>query len=139
MKVEKDEKEKNIRKILNFGHTFAHAYEANLNFSKKLNHGEAVILGITTALKFSRLNNYLSSNEFEIIIKHIESFGLPNNIKKYFLLKDVNKIISFMMNDKKNTSNKINLILLKKIGKPLMNINFDKKKIKMFLNRELAN
>ena len=95
-----------------------------------MNHGEAVILGITTALKFSRLNNYLSSNEFEIIIKHIESFGLPNNIKKYFFLKDVNKIISFMMNDKKNTSNKINLILLKKIGKPLMNINFDKKKNK---------
>ena len=42
--VEKDEKEKNVRKILNFGHTFAHAYEASLNFSKKLNHGEAVIL-----------------------------------------------------------------------------------------------
>ena len=137
--VQKDEKEKNIRKILNFGHTFAHAYEASLNFSRKLNHGEAVILGITSALKFSRLNNYLPLNEFEIIKNHIESFGLPNNIKKYFLLKDVNKIISFMMNDKKNNSNKINLILLKKIGKPLMNINFDKKKIKIFLSRELGN
>ena len=34
-----------IRKILNFGHTFAHAYEATLGYSKKLNHGEAVILG----------------------------------------------------------------------------------------------
>ena len=33
--VERDEKEKNLRKILNFGHTFAHAYEASLNFSKK--------------------------------------------------------------------------------------------------------
>ena len=42
-----------LRKILNFGHTFAHAYEASLNFSKKLNHGEAVILGMNTALKFS--------------------------------------------------------------------------------------
>ena len=44
--VEKDEKEKNLRKILNFGHTFAHAYEAALGYSKKLNHGEAVILGM---------------------------------------------------------------------------------------------
>ena len=43
--VEKDEKEKGLRKILNFGHTFAHAYEASLGYSKKLNHGEAVILG----------------------------------------------------------------------------------------------
>ena len=48
--VEKDEKEKGLRKILNFGHTFAHAYEATLGYSKKLNHGEAVILGIKTAL-----------------------------------------------------------------------------------------
>ena len=51
--VEKDEKEMNVRKILNFGHTFAHAYEAGLNFSKKLNHGEAVILGMRSALSFS--------------------------------------------------------------------------------------
>ena len=58
--VEKDEQEKNIRKILNFGHTFAHAYEASLSFSKKLNHGEAVILGMTTALKFSKSNNFFT-------------------------------------------------------------------------------
>ena len=51
--VEKDEKEKGLRKILNFGHTFAHAFEATLGYSKKLNHGEAVILGIVTALRFS--------------------------------------------------------------------------------------
>ena len=57
--VQKDEKEKKIRKVLNFGHTFAHAYEAALGYSKKLNHGEAVILGINSALKFSLQNNYL--------------------------------------------------------------------------------
>ena len=54
--VEKDEKEKGLRKTLNFGHTFAHAYEATLGYSKKLNHGEAVILGMNTALKFSFRN-----------------------------------------------------------------------------------
>ena len=48
-----DEHEKNIRKVLNLGHTFAHAYEATLNYSKKLNHGEAVLLGIKSAAKFS--------------------------------------------------------------------------------------
>ena len=51
--VERDENENNLRKVLNFGHTFAHSYEATLGYSKKLNHGEAVILGIFTALKFS--------------------------------------------------------------------------------------
>tara|TARA_Y100000816_G_scaffold7077_1_gene4428 strand:- start:609 stop:1715 length:1107 start_codon:yes stop_codon:yes gene_type:complete len=137
--VEKDEKEKNIRKILNFGHTFAHAYEATLNFSNKLNHGEAVILGMTTALKFSQLNNFLSMNEFKIITSHIKNFNLPNDIKKYFSLKDAKKILSFMVNDKKNNTNEINLILLKKIGSPLIDKRFNKKKLKIFLNKELRN
>ena len=137
--VEKDEKERNLRKILNFGHTFAHAYEASLSFSKKLNHGEAVILGMTTALRFSKSNNFLPIKEFKIIINHIESFGLPNNIKKYFSLKNVDKIISFMVNDKKNNTNRINLILLKKIGTVLIDKKFDKKKLKTFLEKELSN
>ena len=135
--VERDVKEKNVRKILNFGHTFAHAYEASLNFSKKLNHGEAVILGMTTALNFSKSNNFLSSNEFESILDHVKNSNLPNNIKEYFFSKDVNKIISFMINDKKNSTNKINLILLKKIGTPLINKKFSKEKLKIFLDRQL--
>ena len=136
--VEKDEKEKNIRKILNFGHTFAHAYEASLNFSRKLNHGEAVILGMITALNFSKSNKFLPLNDFNLIINHVKNFDLPHDIRKYFSLKDVNKIISFMINDKKNNTNKINLILLKKIGKPLINKQFSKEKLKIFLNNELS-
>ena len=46
-------KKKGLRKFLNFGHTFGHAFEASLRFSKKLNHGEAVLLGMKTALDFS--------------------------------------------------------------------------------------
>ena len=136
--VEKDEKEKNIRKILNFGHTFAHAYEASLNFSRKLNHGEAVILGMITALNFSKSNKFLPLNEFNLIINHVKNFNLPHDIRKYFSLKDVNKIISFMINDKKNNTNKINLILLKKIGTPLINKQFSKEKLKIFLNNRLS-
>jgi len=114
--VEKDEKESGLRKILNFGHTFAHAFEASLGYSKKLNHGEAVILGINTALKFSYKEKFLSTNEYNLIKIHIQNSRLPFNIKKYFSLKDLNKILYFMTKDKKNNSDKINLILLKKIG-----------------------
>ena len=64
--VEKDEKEKNFRKILNFGHTFGHAYEATLGFSKKLNHGEAVLLGMRTALNFSYQKKFLKKNQEEL-------------------------------------------------------------------------
>ena len=96
--VVEDEKENNLRKILNFGHTFAHAYEATLGYSKKLNHGEAVLLGINSALKFSFENKLLNYKEYNLISKHIKVSGLPFNIKKYFSLKDLNKLVSFMTN-----------------------------------------
>ena len=137
--VEKDEKEKKLRKILNFGHTFAHAFEATLKYSKRLNHGEAVILGIKTALDFSYNNNLLKKNEYESIIKHIHKFNLPYNINNFFSFKDLNKILYFMLKDKKNNSDKINLILLKKIGSPIMNRKFSKRTIFSFLKKSLSN
>jgi 3-dehydroquinate synthase len=137
--VEKDEKENGIRKILNFGHTFAHAYEAALNYSNKLNHGEAVILGIVTALKFSLEIKLIRNKEYELILNHIYKMKLPSNIKRYFSSKDSNLILSFMIKDKKNTSKKINLILLKKIGSTVINNNFNIEKIGSFLKTELAN
>ena len=136
--VEKDEKEKNLRKILNFGHTFAHAYEATLKYSK-LNHGEAVLLGIDSASKFSFNNNLLSTTEFNLIKNHLQQPILSMNLKKFFFIKDLNRIISFMQQDKKNTTKKINLILLKKIGQPILNLNFENKKIHSFLKEELIN
>ena len=137
--VEKDEKEKDIRKILNFGHTFAHAYEASLGFSKKLNHGEAVLLGINSALRFSFKKKLLNLIEYKSILKHIEISNLPFKIKDYFTLKNINKILSFMTKDKKNKSEKINLILLKKIGFPITNHEYDKSNLKLFLKSELTN
>jgi 3-dehydroquinate synthase len=136
--VESDEKEMGIRKILNFGHTFAHAYEATLGYSKKLNHGEAVILGIKTAAKFSLLNKLLSIKEFGLIENHLNKLDLPKNINKLFALKDLNKILSFMKKDKKNNTNKINLVLLKKIGSPIFKLQFDEEKINLFLKKELV-
>jgi 3-dehydroquinate synthase len=136
--VEKDEREKGLRKILNFGHTFAHAYEATLKYSKKINHGEAVILGIKTALNFSLKNNLLKKSEYISINNHIYNCKLPSQINKFFKVKDLNKILSFMLKDKKNNSDKINLVLLKKIGQPLMDKKYSKKSLGLFLKNELS-
>jgi 3-dehydroquinate synthase len=135
--VEADEKEMGLRKILNFGHTFAHAYEATLGYSRKLNHGEAVILGIKTASKFSLSNNILSIKEFNLIENHLDKLNLPRNINKFFSIKNLNQILSFMKKDKKNNTNKINLVLLKKIGSPIYKRQFDEKTINLFLKKEL--
>ena len=130
--VEKDENEKNLRKVLNFGHTFAHAFEATLGFSNKLNHGEAVTLGIVSAIKFSLKNKYIKKNEFISIMDHIKKSKMPSEIQDYFSIKSLNKLLSFMIKDKKNITNKINLILLKKIGSPLINNQYSIKIIKLF-------
>jgi len=135
--VETDEKEIGKRKVLNFGHTFAHAYEATLGYSKKLNHGEAVLLGIKTAAKFSLLNKVLSIKEFSLIENHLNKLNLPRNINNLFTTKNLDKILSFMKKDKKNYTNQINLVLLKKIGFPIYQLQFDEKKINLFLKKEL--
>ena len=137
--VERDEKETKMRKTLNFGHTFAHAYEATLGYSKKLNHGEAVILGMKSALNFSLKNNILNKNEHKSILNHIDNSNLPSSLNKFFKIQDVNKILSFMLKDKKNNSNNINLVLLKKIGSPIIDKKYTKKKIALFLKNELSN
>ena len=137
--IEKDEKEKDIRKILNFGHTFGHAYEATLGFSKKLNHGEAVLLGMNSALRFSLDKKFISINEYEKVLNHIKKINAHPKIKNYFSVKSLEKILSFMKNDKKNNSEKINLILLKKIGVATIDKKYTEKYLKSFLKKELSN
>tara|TARA_B100000780_G_scaffold158412_1_gene110769 strand:+ start:874 stop:1980 length:1107 start_codon:yes stop_codon:yes gene_type:complete len=135
--VEADEKEMGVRKILNFGHTFAHAYEATLGYSKRLNHGEAVILGIKTAAKFSLVNKILNLEDFMLIENHLKQLNLPRDINKYFSKKNLNQILDFMKKDKKNNTKKINLVLLEKIGSPIHKLHFNNNKINLFLKGEL--
>ena len=115
--INKDEKEKNLRMILNFGHTFAHGLEGGKNFSKKLNHGEAVLIGMMLASELSYQKKLISFKELSLIKKHYFNLKLPMSINKIFKKNQINKIVYFMKKDKKNVSQKINLILLNKIGK----------------------
>ena len=74
-----------------------------------------------------------------MINKHLQKSEIKIQLNKFFSNRDVEKIINFMKTDKKNISKKINLVLLKKISKPVYNINFDHIKLKAFLRRELNN
>ena len=94
---------------------------------------------MNTALKFSLEKNIIKLREYEVIKDHIDNSKLPFHLKDYFNKKDINKIISFMIKDKKNSTNKINLVLLKKIGLPISSMNFDKKHLQLFFQRQLNN
>ena len=109
--VQKDLAEKNIRMLLNFGHTFGHALESCAGLGT-LTHGECVAWGIARALKTSQMMNLCSKNYYDEVCTVLKSFGYETNaVHKAF--SDSNAILKTMKNDKKNSSSKIRLILQK--------------------------
>ena len=115
--VNQDTNEKNLRMILNFGHTFAHAIEVKNNYSNKITHGEAVLSGMILAARLSVIKKVCSSK----ILKKISNIYLKNNLAytfaKYSQRRNIEELIPYLKNDKKNNDDKINFILLKNIGK----------------------
>ena len=103
--------------MLNFGHTFAHAIEVENNYSKKITHGEAVLSGIILATRLSVIKKVCKLS----VLQEIEEIYVKNNLnytfKKFSDAKKIINLIPFLKNDKKNNDEKINFILLKKIGK----------------------
>ena len=129
----KDEREKlsdhNSRAILNFGHTFGHALEAFYKYNRKLNHGEAICIGMIIAARISYKFNYLPLVEFNLIKNHFKLNKLPISDSKMYN-QNIFKIIE---KDKKNINNKINLVLLKNIGRAFLCKNLSLNKIKKIL------
>ena len=110
--VTSDEKEKGIRAILNFGHTFGHAIEAH-NKYKGLTHGAAVTLGMVIASKISFFEGHIKAYQLDDMINLIKSLGLKINYSKY----SYNDLKSYILNDKKVSKGKLNLILVNDKGK----------------------
>ncbi len=115
--IKNDLNERNERMKLNFGHTFAHAIEAKNKFSKKINHGEAVLIGMLLATKLSVQKKICSKENLKKIERVYKDLKIDYLLKKTINKRDLIKLIYYMKSDKKNFSDKINLILLKKIGK----------------------
>ncbi len=136
--VNKDVDEKNIRMILNFGHTFAHAIEVKNNYSKNITHGEAVLAGMILATKLSLVKGICNKKVLNDLTDIYLKNDLNYTLNKYNNIKEINKLIPYLKNDKKNNDERINFILLKKIGKTTepnkykMSISDLKKNIKNF-------
>ena len=102
---------------LNFGHTFAHAIEVKNNYSKKITHGEAVLSGMIIATKISVIKKVCSKSTLNKIEEIYKSNGLIYTLNKYSTKKEIDSLIPFLKNDKKNNDQDINFILLKSLGK----------------------
>jgi 3-dehydroquinate synthase len=105
--VEADEREKGERRLLNFGHTFAHSFEKLVDVL----HGEAVSIGMVVAARLSERLGFLRSHESDRVVQLLKNFGLPVSINL-----DAKKIFTAMKQDKKREGDIIYLILLRHIG-----------------------
>lgn len=110
--VSNDEKEKGDRALLNFGHTYGHAFEA-IQSLEGFSHGQAVGLGMICASHLSFLLEKISSEEFERVKNLIKSAGLPHKLPENF---DVNDFIEAMSRDKKILDKKLRFITLRGLG-----------------------
>jgi len=122
--VEKDEKERNIRTILNYGHTFGHAIENLSNY--KIRHGEAVAIGMICAAKMSKKIGKIDKTIVTEQEKLIKSFGLPTEIPQKI---SNSSIIKSMKLDKKILDDKIRLVLPRAIGEVFIEDTFSLKNL----------
>ena len=114
--VKRDANEKGLRMILNFGHTFAHAIEIKNNYSKKTTHGEAVLTGMILAIKLSIIKKNCKKDTLNKVLNIYAKNNLIYTLKDISKLSWLKSLIPFLKNDKKNTDEKINFLLLKRIG-----------------------
>ncbi|ADH99632.1 3-dehydroquinate synthase [Salisediminibacterium selenitireducens] len=112
--VEEDEREQGIRAYLNFGHTLGHAVEGNVGYGE-VTHGEAVVIGMRFAILLGDKLGMQPADETAHIFDFLDNQGyqlsIPDTCTQSELLK-------LMRRDKKSTSQKLNFVLLNRIGDP---------------------
>ncbi len=110
--VSQDEREGGLRAILNLGHTTGHAIESLTKYNR-YSHGEAVSMGIMTALLLSQRILNFSDKNIARAIRIMKALQLPLNIQE-----KANEILSHMDHDKKKDGKDLKFVLLEDFGKP---------------------
>ena len=111
--VDRDFRESNVRRYLNFGHTLAHAIES-VDTYRGFNHGEAVAIGMRAMLRMSELHQGLDGDSVVRVEKLFDALGFPKLSRKMLDTNTLNKLRT----DKKKSGNTYRLILLSEIGQP---------------------
>lgn len=109
--VSKDEKESNLRRILNFGHTVAHAVEEETDFVR-YHHGEAVAIGMLASALISEALGKINYYDVRRLKNLLERFGLDT----YCEGCNIEKLYAATLRDKKTLDGKTHWVLMKKFG-----------------------
>ncbi|MCL2688362.1 MAG: 3-dehydroquinate synthase [Chitinispirillia bacterium] len=131
--VGEDEKEAGARALLNFGHTFAHAFEQFYGFEGLL-HGEAVLWGMVCAVELAKLNRTLPENHWNIFDKIIDGLPLPSLPSS----PNADKIYSAMFSDKKVCGGSLRFILPAAPGVSVIAKGVGESEVKTVINKVLS-
>lgn len=134
--VEEDEREMSGRRaLLNLGHTFGHALEAETGYSDRLLHGEAVALGCVLAFDFSAERGLCPAKDAERVRSHFERVGLPTSLGRIGLGGKGAVLADHMRHDKKRESGRTSFILARGIGQAFLDRTVDLADVAAFLDR----
>ena len=114
--VAEDERESGVRALLNLGHTFAHALEAELGYSGHLLHGEAVAVGMIMAFELSTRLGLCPKEDSHRVRAHFDAVGLATSLPKDVNPLEVDVLMNHMAHDKKVKSGKLTFVLVRGIG-----------------------
>ena len=133
--VEEDERETSGRRaLLNLGHTFGHALEAETGYSDLLLHGEAVALGCVLAFEFSAVRGISPSADAERVRAHFASVGLPTTLAQLGLESAGERLTGHMVHDKKREGGRTSFILARGIGQAFVDKDVDLADVAAFLD-----
>ena len=122
------------RALLNLGHSFGHAIEAETGIGTML-HGEAVALGLALAFRFSVELGICPKSDADLVTAHLASCGLPTRLAEASLTGGAARLVKRMAGDKKNMPGRLALILARGIGKAFLEPNADARRLADFLER----
>lgn len=115
--VGRDEREGGDRALLNLGHTFAHALEAEAGYDGRVLHGEAVSVGLGMAFTLSTRLGLCPSQETDRVLRHLSAVGLPTEAAQIGLAGlTADVMMKHMRQDKKVTDGRLNFVLARGIG-----------------------
>ncbi|WP_374411983.1 3-dehydroquinate synthase [Novosphingobium colocasiae] len=126
------------RALLNLGHTFGHALEAETGFSDRLLHGEAVALGMVLAARYSARRELMPRASAEHVAHHIGDVGLPASLAALGLDCDGAGLVRHMLHDKKMDAGTLPFLLMNGIGKTYLDKSVSLDDVAAFLDDELA-
>ena len=136
--VQADEKETlGLRALLNLGHTFGHALEAQTGFSDRLLHGEGVALGMVLAARFSARRGLIPQASAEHVARHFAELGMASEISALGLNCDGKALVAHMLHDKKMDAGTLPFVLLKGIGEAFLARDVALDDVAAFLDSEL--